>query len=167
MNSQIEIYANIVGFPNYQISTHGNVKNVRTGRILKPGRGSNGYLTVVLFNDGDQSTKTVHKMVASAFLENPENKRCVDHQDRCKTNNHISNLRYATDAENNQNISIKSNNTSGVTGVCFYKKNQKWRAYIKADGRIIHLGYFEDKNDAIVARQDAEMTYFGEYRSSA
>ena len=139
MNTEIEIYVNIVNFPNYQISNFGNVKNIKTGRVLKPGRGLNGYLTVVLFNDGDKSTKTVHKMVASAFLENPENKRCVDHINHDKINNHISNLRYATDAENNQNRSIGSNNTSGTTGVCFNKRDKKWRAQIDADGRNIYL----------------------------
>jgi len=161
MNTQ-EIYANIFGFPNYQISNHGNIKNVRTNRILKPGiRG--GYLSVVLINDGDRANKTIHKLVASAFIENPENKRCVDHISRDKTNNHISNLRWATSTENNQNVSIKSNNTSGTTGVSFYKK---WRAQIRADGRNINLGSFEDKNDAIVARQEAEMYWFGQYRAT-
>ena len=166
MNSEIEIYVNIVGFNNYQISNFGNVKNIRTSRVLKPGRGSNGYLIVVLTNDGEKSTKTIHKMVAIAFLENPENKRCVDHQDRCRTNNHISNLRWATSTENSQNRSIRFDNTSGTTGVCFNKRDKKWRAQIDADGRNIYLGLFVNKNDAIVARQEAEMTYFGEYRST-
>jgi len=159
-----EIYANIVGFPNYQVSTFGFVKNIRTGRVLKPSI-RNGYLQVNLRNDGDTSSKNVHKIVAVAFLENPANKRCVDHQDRCKTNNHISNLRWATHTENNQNASIKSNNTSGTTGVSFHRGAQKWMAQIKADGRNINLGYFREKTDAIVARQEAEMTYFGEYRA--
>ena len=129
-----EVYANIVNFPNYQISTFGNCKNVITGRILKPSISPQGYLQVVLMNDGDRSTKTVHKMVAIAFLENPENKRCVDYIDRCRANNHISNLRFATDSENQHNISIKSNNTSGVTGVFFHRAAQKWKAQITADG---------------------------------
>ena len=46
MNSEIEIYANITGFPKYQVSTFGNVKNVRTGRILKPSISPQGYLIV-------------------------------------------------------------------------------------------------------------------------
>ena len=161
-----EVYANIVNFPNYQISTFGNVKNIKTGRVLKPGRGLNGYLMVVLTNDGEKSTKKIHKMVANAFLENPENKICVDHIDRFRTNNHISNLRYATFSENSQNGSMKSNNISGVTGVRFNRASQKWRATITADGRQIHLGCYEDKNDANVARQNAEIQYFGQYRAT-
>jgi len=165
MNTQ-EIYANITGFPKYQISTFGNIKNVRTGRILKPGIDGAGYYKVTLRNNGYSSNKNIHKLVASEFLENPDSKNCVDHIDRDKTNNHILNLRWATIIENGQNRSIGSNNKSGVIGVDFHKKNQKWRAQIKADGRRIYLGSFEDKNDAIVARENAEMRYFGSFRST-
>ena len=166
MNSQTEIYANIVGFSNYQVSSLGNVKNVITGRILKPGIRS-GYLFVVLTNDCDKSTKSIHRMVAVAFIENPENKRCVDHINRDKRNNHVNNLRYATSSENNQNASIGIRNTSGIIGVSFHKPSQKWRAQIDADGRRIHLGYFINKDDAIVARENAEIYHFGEFRSTA
>ena len=69
--------------------------------------------------------------------------------------------------EGQQNISIKSNNTSGTTGVSFHTKNQKWIATIKADGRDLYLGSFIDKNDAIVARENGEIRYFGEFRSTA
>ena len=161
-----EVYANITGFPKYQISNHGNVKNVRTNRILKPSISGRGYLQHKLSEDGEISTKTIHKMVANAFLENPENKRCVDHQDRNRTNNNINNLRWATTIENAQNSSMKSNNISGVTGVSFHKASQKWNARIRADGRDIYLGLFENKNDAIFARQNAEIQYFGEYRNA-
>ena len=67
-----EIYVNITGYPNYQVSNFGNVKNVKTGRILKPALCTGGYLMVVLMNDGDKSAKKNHKLVASEFLQNPE-----------------------------------------------------------------------------------------------
>ena len=166
MNSQIEVYVNIVGFNNYTISTFGNVKNVRSGRVLKQNLVS-GYLSVGLTdNNGDRSTKSIHRLVANAFIENPDNKINVDHISRDKLNNHMNNLRWATSTENNQNISIKSNNTSGVTGVCFNKRDKKWHAQIKADGRRIHLGLFLRIEDAIVARANAEMYWFGEYRAA-
>ena len=165
MNSQIEVYANITGFSNYQISNHGNVKIIRTGKIMKPAKSGHGYLSVILCNDGDRSTKCIHKMVALSFIPNPDNKAIVDHISRDKLNNHISNLRYASSTENNQNRSIGFNNTSGIVGVSFHKASQKWTAQIFVNGLKKHLGSFDDKNDAITARQEAEMTYFGEYRA--
>ena len=166
MNSQTETYANVVNFSNYQVSNFGNVKNVITGRILKQNlRG--GYLSVGMTCDGDRSMKTIHRLVAIAFLPNPENKICVDHISRDKTNNHISNLRWATSTENQQNVSIRLDNSSGITGVNFDKLTQKWRARITADGGRINLGLFQRIEDANVARENAEILYFGEFRATA
>ena len=120
MNNNIEVYANITNFPNYQVSTFGNVKIVKTGKILKPGS-SRGYFYVILTDNGDKSTKTIHRLVANAFLENSEEKKNVDHVDHNRLNNHVSNLRFATSTENNQNASMKSNNTSGIIGVSWLK----------------------------------------------
>jgi len=158
-----EIYVNINGFSNYQISNFGNVKNVKSGRILKPGT-CNGYLKVCLCSDGDSSNKTIHRLVANAFLENPDNKPNVDHINGDKTKNHLSNLRFATDSENQQNVSIKKNNTSGCAGVTFNKANQKWHSRINVNGSIKHLGYFINKEDAIRVRQETEILHFGEFR---
>jgi tryptophanyl-tRNA synthetase len=165
MNNQIETYANITGFSNYQVSTFGNVKNIKTQRILKPGTNCNGYLYVILTDNGEKSIKKIHKLVANAFLENLEEKRCVDHKDRCKTNNLVSNLRYATITENQQNKSIQSNNTSGIVGVCWDKKQNKWKVEITVNGIRKHLGRFANKDDAITARANAEIQYFGEFRA--
>ena len=167
MNNQneIETYANITAFPNYQISTFGNCKNIKTGRVLKPGIGSHGYYHVTLTNDGKRSDKKIHKLVAGVFLQNPEDKKCVDHIDRDSLNNHLSNLRYATHSENNQNVSIKSNNTSGVAGVSWNKQRKKWQAYIKLNYIKKNLGYFVNKDDAITARTNAEILYFGDFRA--
>ena len=165
MNNQLEIYVNITGFSNYQVSNFGNVKNVKTGKILKPSQDGNGYLKVNLRDDGETSNKKLHKLVANAFLENPEEKRCVDHIDRDKLNNRISNLRYATDSENGQNKSMQSNNTSGAIGVCWSKNRKKWLVQIRINCVQKHLGYFTNKEDAIAARQNAEIQYFGEFRA--
>jgi hypothetical protein len=165
MNNQLEIYVNITCYPNYQVSNFGNVKNIKSGRILKPDTCDTGYFRASLMNNGKKSNKKIHKLVANAFLENPEDKKCIDHKDRCKTNNHISNLRYATHTENNQNKAIQSNNTSGVVGVYWYKKNNKWCAQIRINGVNKSLGYFIIKDDAITARTNAEIQYFGEFRA--
>ena len=61
------------------------------------------------------------------------------------------------------NRKIRSDNTSGIVGVCWNKKYNKWMSYICAYGKRKTLGYFEDINEAIKARKEAEDEYFGEY----
>ena len=158
---QEEQYKVIAGYENYMVSDAGNVKNIKTGRILKPGNDSRGYYMVVLSIAGKVSTKKVHRLVAETFLENPDGKKCVDHIDNNKLNNNITNLRFATHTENQQNVSISSKNTSGFKGVCFRKANNKWRAQIKIDGKNKHLGYFDTIDEAIKVRQLKANEIFG------
>lgn len=86
-----------------------------------------------------------------------------DHEDRNPFNNRKSNLRKANNTENSQNRSIYKNNTSGVTGVSWYKQSGKWKAQIQNNKKKISLGYFINKEDAIIARLMAEKKYFGEF----
>lgn len=88
----------------------------------------------------------------------------VDHINLKPLDNRKSNLRICTKQQNEMNTSLKSHNTSGVTGVGFHKETNKWRAYIQHNGEFIHLGLFGEKEDAIKSRKDAEIKYFGEYR---
>jgi hypothetical protein len=151
---QQEQYKVIAGFENYMVSENGNVKNIKTGRVLNPGVNSRGYYRVVFLScQGKKSMKGVHRLVAETFLENPDGKECVDHIDNNKLNNNISNLRFATIRENNQNASISKTNTSGYKGVDFHKQNNKWRASIYFDCKSKHLGYFDTIEEAVKVRQ--------------
>jgi hypothetical protein len=94
----------------YQISNDGCVRRVKggrgatAGRVLKGTIGRWGYRVVDLYVDGKRSTRKVHRLVAEEFIiENPDGKGQVDHIDRDKLNNHVSNLRWATSSENNIN----------------------------------------------------------------
>jgi len=87
----------------------------------------------------------------------------IDHINRDKSDNRIMNLRYATRAENGWNINVGKNNRSGTTGVFWYEKRGKWQVYIKVLGKRKHLGYFNDYNDAVDARKQAEMKYYREF----
>ena len=84
-----EEYKSIVDFENYEVSNFGNVRNIKTGRILKPSIDSHGYYKVSLCKDKKQTTKKIHQLVANAFIENPENKSCVDHIDGNNLNNNV------------------------------------------------------------------------------
>ncbi len=157
-----ETYKKIEGFENYSVSDHGNVRNDKTGRILK-GKLDNGYLRVDLWKHKTRHTKKIHKLTAEAFLLNPENKKCVDHIDNNKHNNKLVNLRFATSQENNQNRSISNRNTSGYKGVHWHKRSMKWQARITINGKIINLGSFINKDDAINIRIQRAKNEFGEF----
>jgi hypothetical protein len=104
--------------------------------------------------------KTRNKNIAMHYLI--KGKYC-DHIDHNPLNNRRLNLRLATMEQNGQNISIYKNNKSGVIGVGWSNERNKWRAYIKADNKHLHIGYFDNKDDAIRARLNAENKYFGEF----
>lgn len=84
----------------------------------------------------------------------------IDHEDLNKGNNSIGNLRLATRKQNNENIPTPKNNTSGVRGVSFQKKDKRWTAYIYHDKKRIHLGSFNDVESAAAARRNAEAQMF-------
>lgn len=86
-----------------------------------------------------------------------------DHKNRNPLDNRRENLRPATQKENTRNKSKQKNNTSGVTGVGYLKKNGMWRARITYNETEIFLGLFPNKDDAIIARLKAEKEYFGEF----
>ena len=162
----VEVFRSIENHDRYAISTFGRVRNKKTGRILKAADNGRGYLCVVLCEDGVRKTHKIHRLVANAFIENTNNKECVDHKDNNRTNNYISNLRFATNKENKQNSSISSRNTSNVKGVCWEKSHKKWRAQIKIDGIRIHIGYYDNLEDAKIARINRANQAFGVYTNA-
>jgi len=82
----------------------------------------------------------------------------IDHKDQIKSNNSMANLRLATRKQNNENIPIPRNNTSGHRGVS--RLDKSWVAYIYHNKKRIHLGHFNDINLAIQARKQAEQKLF-------
>lgn len=117
-----EVFKDIEGFNGaYQVSNLGRVKSVARitarvngkalsvkERILRTGKNAKGYPTTSLFQDGRLKTKTIHRLVANAFIPNPDCKKEVDHIDFDRSNNKASNLRWATRSEN-----VKSSYNAG------------------------------------------------------
>lgn len=87
----------------------------------------------------------------------------IDHRDRNPLNNLRSNLRAATHKENMKNQSIRSNNSSGIPGVSFHKRANRWQAHIMISGKEKHLGYFKTFEEAKEARIAAEIEHYGEF----
>jgi len=164
----VEEYKDIIDYEDaYQISNFGNVRNKKTGRILKPTEGkTDKYYYITLCKDGKQKNTKIHRLVASYFVENPENKPYVDHIDNNKLNNLFSNLRWATHQENNRNKKIYSNNTSGFKGVVFDKRYNKWQARTRIDGKSICFGSFDKIEDAVEARVKGVNKIFGEFTNN-
>lgn len=160
----IERWEKIEGYDNYSVSTFGKVRNDKTKKILKKLiDSSTGYYIVRLCKDGKAKTSRIHKLVAKAFFKNPQNKECVDHIDRNKLNNHFLNLRFATNSENGMNRSKQKNNTSGYIGVVFDKKNNKYTAQYKLNGKMKHIGRYVTAEQASKAYQEKIKEHFKEF----
>ena len=117
----IEIWKDIKGYENlYQISNMGRVKSLERiiircdnktqtikEKILKTRIGNNGYYTIILSKKGEIKKIDIHRLIAIAFIPNPDNKPCIDHINGDRTDNRIENLRWVTQKENiNNPISI-------------------------------------------------------------
>jgi hypothetical protein len=160
-----EEYKVIKDFENYEISNLGNIRNTTTGKIKRTPINRNGYFTVKLNKSNKGTTFKIHRLIALAFIPNPENKECVDHIDRNKLNNSIFNLRWATKSENCINKKVMSNNKSSVSGVCYYAKMKKWRVNIIINGRQKHIGYYENFDEAVKARKEQEDIHYKEFKA--
>ena len=97
------------------------------------------------------------------FIMNPMEDMVVDHINGDKLDNRLENLRICKHRENDWNKGIISTNTSGVTGVVLTPWNT-WCARIEVNKKRIYLGTFKTFEEAVQARKEAEIKYFGEYR---
>jgi len=91
----------VKGYENYSVSPEGQVRNDKTGRILRPRRQTQGYVQVHLCRNGKVVQHLVHRLVAEAFLPNPEQYPCVNHINEDKSDNRVENLEWCTKQYNN------------------------------------------------------------------
>lgn len=91
----------------------------------------------------------------------------VDHINGVRTDNRWCNLRAATRSQNLQNMGRRRDNLSGVKGVGYDRAKRRWRAQIKVDGRNLHVGRFDTKEEAAAAYAAAAEKYFGEFARAA
>ncbi len=139
----------------YMISEKGIVKSVDRmignrfykGTILKSFvRGL--YKTVDICMKGKVKKTQVHKIMGVCFLQNPNNLKCIDHIDRNKLNNDLSNLRFCTYSENSRNRDKFKNKSSKYIGVHYNKEKRKYKACIIINYKSIFLGYFNTEEMA-------------------
>ena len=141
----MEEWRAIIGHDGYEVSNLGNVRSPR--RVLKPAL--NRYQCVQL---GANTTRCVHRLVAEAFIPNPEGKPTVDHIDRNPANNVVSNLRWATRSEQNVNKRPSRPNTSGETYISKDSRCNSWRVEIGRGKQLVFRHCYPTLAEAVVAR---------------
>jgi hypothetical protein len=97
--NSMEIYKIIENYSNYSISNYGNVKNNKTGKLLKI-RKNYGYNRVRLYNQYGGSNFSVHRLVGEYFIPKNDERDIINHIDGDKLNNHFANLEWVSNSEN-------------------------------------------------------------------
>lgn len=97
------------------------------------------------------------------LIMNPKDDELIDHIQHCKFDNRKSKLRIVNKNQNAMNSKLANNNTSGAKGVYWIANCKKWLASIKVNQCKIDLGYFNNFEEAVKTRKEAEEKYFGEY----
>lgn len=115
-----------------------------------------GYVISNSFNTKKRTTILMHNLIMQTVL-------FVDHKNHKTFDNRKFNLRAVTNSQNCMNHKLKINNTSGITGVSWDKKSGKWHSRIGANNKEISLGFFNDFDEAVEVRKQAEQKYHGEY----
>lgn len=88
-------------FPNYLVSDLGNIKTRKTNKLRKSSVGKRGYIVISLRKDNKTYLRTLHRLVAQAFIPNPDNLLEINHKDGNKVNNELVNLEWVTTKDNN------------------------------------------------------------------
>ena len=133
---------------------------IKVGTRALPGNtvgnlNSHGYLQ---FNYNRKSHK-VHRIIWEMHNGAIPTGMQVDHIDHNRLNNLLTNLRLVSNKDNSRNQSKRVTNSSGVTGVYWHSRDNVWTASIHNEGKLINLGSFAEKENAINARKKAELIY--------
>ena len=118
-----------------------------------------GYLMTCFTLRGMEYKELNHRLALYLSGVIVPNGMCVDHVDGDRLNNKLSNLRVVTVQNNIRNSRLSSNSTSSVMGLCWHKRAKKWQVSIMVDRKSIYLGLYEDKDEAIKVRKEAEVKY--------
>lgn len=119
-------WVKVSGYSNYSVSDSGEVRNDATGKVKRPTLNKrNGYLVVDLYEGNVRKKAPVHRLVAEAFIPNPEGKPTVDHIDGCRTHNDAENLRWATYSENNSRFETVGTRSERIAMFHYVEQRKK------------------------------------------
>jgi len=158
---ELENFQDIKGFPNYMINEYGDVYSKKLNRLLKIRKNNCGYNTFSLRNNKKTYTKSQHRLLGIQYLPNPDNLPCIDHINRNKLDNCLSNLRWVSYSLNAKNKSSKLNSTSRFIGVRKTKNIKKpYRAETTYQGKYYSLGYYTTEEEAFEAYKQFNLEKF-------
>lgn len=134
------MYKKIPEFPKYEISTRGSIRTVDKHRPVRPRKDESGYMKVDLKNKNGRSTQYVHRLVASVYVPNPDNKKEINHKDGNEANNSVGNLEWMDKIDNiikarkinklgEKHIILESNRGQG--------RKDRYRVQITRDGKKV------------------------------
>ena len=152
-------------YKHYYINQFEQVWSEKSKKYLKPlkcgekSRPDNFYLCVGLYYRGKIRFIKLHRLVATMFVPNPNNKPCVDHIDRDKFNNHHTNLRWVTRSENGLNTDSKC--------YSFDKSCNKWKVVLTIGGKRKFFGYYTTESQAKARAQALKKRYYKHYSVSS
>lgn len=141
-----EIWKTIDDYPDYMVSNMGRVKSIKNNLVLKNIKDSRGYLRVYLH----KKAKSVHRLVAQAFIPNPYNKPHIDHINTDRTDNRVENLRWVTPKENHNNPLSRIHHSKSGRG----ENNSMWGIKGK-DNPHSHAVFQFDYNYELVNKFDS------------
>ena len=152
-------------YPNYSITKNGKVYSHKTNKFLSNRNNKKrGYNYVVLYTNNTYKNILVHRLVAIAYLENPLNKRCVNHINGIKTDNRVENLEWNTHSENSKHA--YKNGLVKISNLCHQNK-------VKANSKlVVNLlnGIFYDsvKEASIISgiNYNTLMGYLGKHKTN-
>lgn len=150
MKNEVEIWKRIEGFSNYQISNYGLIRNIMTDRILKPNTHKTGSLRIRLSQNNRRYTFLINRLVYKTFIGCLQVGLDIDHRDNDRSNNYYKNLQQITHRMNCSKDKWRNvNKDSKFVGV--RKSGSKlnpWRAQIRINGKLKHLGSYASEKEA-------------------
>lgn len=163
--------------PGYQVSSYGRVRSVRkladgkiSVKLIKQSMHRTGYCIVCLSVQGQKHMYRVHRLVAQAFIANPNNKPVVNHKDEVKTHNYVKNLEWATISENTmwgsgRKKSVTNRRTDAKTAphrvAQFTKDGKLVRVYPSIASALRSLGRNVDDSNLSKACRGERQTFAG------
>ena len=150
----------IPNYPNYKITLSGRIFSIKSKKYIGNYTDNLGYKTVRVYRDKDCKGKfiKIHRLLATLFIENPNNLPFVDHYDKNRSNNCLSNLRWISPRDNNCNHKLYPKNTTGYNGISLLK-NGSYQVSISIYNKRTRKN-FKTIEEAIIYRKEMENIHY-------